>query len=119
MSNSNLEKKAALIAFACMLDGPSLQPLAELATEALPAIGDILANENEPHLIRLEASNALLATAENLPLVYLQETLFINILPILTKAVYAHPLISINISKLWQYLGEEFGKREASRILLF
>lgn len=101
-----------------MLDGPTLQLLADLVTDALPAVGDILANENEAKVIRLEASNALLATAENIPSVYLQEKLFLGILPILVKAVYAHPSISINISKLWQYLGEELGKRDASIIIL-
>lgn len=113
LSTNILDKRAALIAYSCMLEGPSYENLEGLLTTALPIIAGFLANDNENPYVRIEAAFALEATAEWVPAVYLQETLFMELLQILTKSIEFPPQISIHIAKLWHFLGEELTKREA------
>lgn len=113
LSNDVVEKRAALIAYTCMLDGPSYDQLEGLLTTALPIIANMLGNSQENDYVRVEAAASLEATAEWIPGVFIQETLFMELLQILTKAIDFHPKISLHIAKLWHFLGEELVKREA------
>lgn len=90
MSQNNLELRAGLITYACMLDGPSPQSLAALVTQALPTITVILVQNQNIH-VKEAAATALERTAEVLPQAYFQEPLFSNILPGLTQSIDFYP----------------------------
>jgi hypothetical protein len=115
LSTNVVEKRAALIAYTCMLEGPTYDHLEGLLTAALPMIAGMLANDQENPYVRIEAANALEATAEWVPSAYLQETLFMDLLQVLTKSIEFPPQISIHIAKLWHFLGEEIQRRDGSK----
>jgi importin subunit beta-1 len=110
LSQNLLELRAGLITYSCMLDGPSPKSLAQLVTQALPTITEILVKSNNL-ILQEEASVALERTAEIIPQAYFQEPLFSNINEGLTAAIQAHPRISLHITKLWHNLGEDIVKK--------
>jgi Karyopherin (importin) beta len=92
-----------------MLEGPNHNDLFPLVTQALPTIVSLLIEDGNIY-VKQEASVALEATAEVIPKVYFQEPLFYNLLPNLIKSVEAPPRVSLHISKLWHFIGEEISK---------
>lgn len=95
LSQNNLELRAGLITYACMLDGPSPQSLAQLVTQAIPTIVMLLAN-NQNMLVKESASIALERTAEIIPQVYFQEPLFSNIFLGLVSSIESHPRVKLS-----------------------
>lgn len=100
-----------------MLEGPSHENLSEMISIALPVIAKLLNYDNDI-LVREAASIALEATAEFTPNFYFQESLFMEIVPLLTKGIDSPPSVSLHVAKLWHFIGEEVVKRNAGKDLI-
>jgi importin subunit beta-1 len=103
-SANPVEKRAGLVCFASMLEGPSKEKLVPLVSHVLGTITNML---GEPNIIVQEAAASTLAkTAEVLAECFLQTQNIVQILPSLTNALNSKPKVSFHLVKVWLYIGE-------------
>jgi len=108
---NQVEKRAGLIVYSCMLDCPKPQSLAVFLSQALPTIADILF-KSDSSILKQEASLALQKTVEVVPEVVFQGNLLDSMIPDLIASIKAPSKIAGNVAKFWKNLCQFFVKDE-------
>ncbi len=86
------ELRGGLMAYICMLDGPSHDQLFPLVTQALPTINNLLMHSGNRVLQEISAT-ALEKTAELIPAVFFQESIFTDAVREYAQALASDPRV--------------------------
>ena len=87
-----IHKRAGLICFSCMLEGPTKEKISQLVSHALPIISSMVSDQNT--IIQEAAATTLARAAETLPECFLQSQSILQILPNLTQAIMSIPKVN-------------------------
>jgi importin subunit beta-1 len=108
LSETDFTRRAALIAFACMLDGPSKDKLMPLIEVALERLCNYVFSPNL--LLQIAASVVLQKIAELHPEGIILSNKAAVVLDVLTQKIASKPRVSVNVLKAWGSLGDEIRK---------